>query len=90
MKLLDVREATAPIRSEIRNAYVDFSEMTVSVVAVEAETQQALPDQVVVVEEKIIQLLLLQELSLLVEEVAAVITRDPLLQAAKMAVLVLL
>ncbi|MGH2779434.1 MAG: mandelate racemase/muconate lactonizing enzyme family protein [Actinomycetota bacterium] len=33
-KVAEVREATAPIRSNIRNAYIDFSAMTVSVVAV--------------------------------------------------------
>ncbi len=33
MRIVDVREATVPIRSAIRNAYIDFSQMTVSVVA---------------------------------------------------------
>jgi len=33
MRIVDIRETVVPIRSEIRNAYVDFSEMTVSVVA---------------------------------------------------------
>ena len=33
MRILDIREAKASIRSEIRNAYIDFSEMTVSVLA---------------------------------------------------------
>src|SRR4051812_1678129 len=33
MRIVDLRETTVPIRSEIRNAYVDFSHMTVSVVA---------------------------------------------------------
>jgi len=33
MKILDLRETVVPIKSEIRNAYVDFSQMTVSVVA---------------------------------------------------------
>src|SRR5215472_13415751 len=33
MKIVDLREAVVPIKSEIRNAYVDFSQMTVSVVA---------------------------------------------------------
>ncbi len=33
MKILDIRETVVPIKSEIRNAYVDFSQMTVSVVA---------------------------------------------------------
>lgn len=34
MRLLEVREMTATLRSEIRNAYIDFSQMTTSVVAV--------------------------------------------------------
>ena len=34
MKIVDIREATQPIRSEIRNAYIDFSKMTLSLVAV--------------------------------------------------------
>ena len=33
MKILDIRETVVPIKSDIRNAYVDFSQMTVSVVA---------------------------------------------------------
>jgi L-alanine-DL-glutamate epimerase-like enolase superfamily enzyme len=33
MKIVDLREIVVPIKSEIRNAYVNFSEMTVSVVA---------------------------------------------------------
>ncbi len=33
MKIVDIREAVVPIKSEIRNAYIDFSQMTVSVVA---------------------------------------------------------
>ena len=33
MKIIDIREAVVPINSEIRNAYIDFSQMTVSVVA---------------------------------------------------------
>jgi len=33
MRIVDLREIVVPIRSEIRNAYVNFSEMTVSVVA---------------------------------------------------------
>ena len=33
MKIVDIRETVVPIMSEIRNAYVDFSQMTVSVVA---------------------------------------------------------
>jgi L-alanine-DL-glutamate epimerase-like enolase superfamily enzyme len=34
MKIVEIRETTAPIKSSIRNAYIDFSKMTVSVVAV--------------------------------------------------------
>ncbi len=34
MKILEIREVTKPIRSAIRNAYIDFSKMTLSLVAV--------------------------------------------------------
>src|SRR5215213_3988878 len=34
MKILDLREETKPIKSDIRNAYIDFSKMTLSLVAV--------------------------------------------------------
>jgi L-alanine-DL-glutamate epimerase-like enolase superfamily enzyme len=34
MRIVEIREAVAPIASEIRNAYIDFSKMTASVVAV--------------------------------------------------------
>jgi len=34
MKIVAVRDAVVPIKSEIRNAYIDFSQMTASVVAV--------------------------------------------------------
>jgi D(-)-tartrate dehydratase len=34
MQIVDIREMAAPITSTIRNAYIDFSKMTVSVVAV--------------------------------------------------------
>jgi L-alanine-DL-glutamate epimerase-like enolase superfamily enzyme len=37
MKIVDIREAVVPIASEIRNAYIDFSKMTVSVVALETD-----------------------------------------------------
>src|SRR5690349_16352835 len=33
MRIVDIRETVVPIHSEIRNAYIDFSQMTVSVVA---------------------------------------------------------
>ncbi|THF55375.1 mandelate racemase/muconate lactonizing enzyme family protein [Pseudothauera rhizosphaerae] len=34
MKIVDIREVTKPIKSSIRNAYIDFSKMTLSLVAV--------------------------------------------------------
>ncbi len=34
MKIVEIREVTRPIRSNIRNAYIDFSKMTLSLVAV--------------------------------------------------------
>ena len=34
LKIVDIREATKPIKSNIRNAYIDFSRMTLSLVAV--------------------------------------------------------
>ncbi|MDQ2945448.1 MAG: mandelate racemase, partial [Acidobacteriota bacterium] len=34
VRITDVREVTRPIGSDIRNAYIDFSTMTVSLVAV--------------------------------------------------------
>src|SRR3546814_4625847 len=34
MKILEIREVTLPISSSIRNAYIDFSKMTLSLVAV--------------------------------------------------------
>ncbi len=34
MKIVDILESTRPIRSDIRNAYIDFSKMTLSLVAV--------------------------------------------------------
>ena len=34
MKIVEIREATVPIASSIRNAYIDFSKMTASIVAV--------------------------------------------------------
>ena len=34
MKIVDIREKTLPISSPIRNAYIDFSKMTLSLVAV--------------------------------------------------------
>src|SRR5258707_8550194 len=37
MKITRIREATAPISSEIRNAFISFSTMTISLVAVETD-----------------------------------------------------
>jgi hypothetical protein len=37
VKIIDIRESTRPIRSNIRNAYIDFSKMTLSLVAVVAD-----------------------------------------------------
>ena len=34
MRIVEIREATKPIKSDIRNAYIDFSKMTLSLVAV--------------------------------------------------------
>ena len=34
MKIIEIREKTVPISSPIRNAYIDFSKMTLSLVAV--------------------------------------------------------
>jgi L-alanine-DL-glutamate epimerase-like enolase superfamily enzyme len=34
MKIIDIREVTKPIKSDIRNAFIDFSKMTLSLVAV--------------------------------------------------------
>ncbi len=34
MKIVEIRETTAPLMSPMRNAYIDFSTMTVAVVAV--------------------------------------------------------
>ena len=34
MRIVDVREITQPISSPIRNAYIDFTKMTTSLVAV--------------------------------------------------------
>ena len=34
MKIVEIRDAVVPIASQIRNAFIDFSKMTASVVAV--------------------------------------------------------
>jgi L-alanine-DL-glutamate epimerase-like enolase superfamily enzyme len=41
MKITRIREATAPIASQIRNAYISFASMTVSLVAVETDVKRA-------------------------------------------------
>jgi len=40
MKIVEIREITKPIRSNIRNAYIDFSRMTLSLVAVVTDVVQ--------------------------------------------------
>ncbi|WP_291773852.1 mandelate racemase/muconate lactonizing enzyme family protein [Castellaniella sp.] len=40
MRIVDVREVTKPIASPIRNAYIDFSRMTTSLVAVETDVMR--------------------------------------------------
>src|SRR6201995_3656983 len=40
MRILDVREITQPISSPIRNAYIDFSKMTASLVAVVTDVER--------------------------------------------------
>jgi hypothetical protein len=33
VRIIDIRETVVPIKSQIRNAFIDFSQMTVSVLA---------------------------------------------------------
>ncbi len=40
MKIVEIREITKPIRSSIRNAYIDFSKMTLSLVAVVTDVER--------------------------------------------------
>ena len=40
MRIVDIREAVVPISSPIRNAYIDFSKMTASVVAVVTDVER--------------------------------------------------
>ena len=40
MRIVDVKQAVAPISSAIANAYIDFSKMTASIVAVTIEDGQ--------------------------------------------------
>ena len=39
MRIVDVREITRPISSPIRNAYIDFTKMTSSLVAVVTDVE---------------------------------------------------
>ena len=43
-RIVDVREVTKPISSPIRNAYIDFSKMTSSLVAVVTNIQRERQD----------------------------------------------
>jgi hypothetical protein len=40
MRIVDIRETVVPISSPIRNAYIDFSKMTASVVAVVTDVER--------------------------------------------------
>ena len=40
MRIIDIREVTAPIASSIANAYIDFSKMTLSLVAVVTDVKR--------------------------------------------------
>ena len=40
MKIVDIAEVTAPIASAIANAYIDFSKMTCSLVAVVTDVKR--------------------------------------------------
>ncbi|HVC00233.1 MAG TPA: mandelate racemase/muconate lactonizing enzyme family protein [Candidatus Dormibacteraeota bacterium] len=40
MRIVDIRETVVPIRSQLRNSYIDFSQMTVSVVALVTDTRR--------------------------------------------------
>ncbi len=40
MRIVDIREVTAPIASSIANAYIDFSRMTLSLVAVVTDVKR--------------------------------------------------
>src|SRR5258708_20107984 len=39
MRIVDIRDIVSPIRSNIANAYIDFSQMTASVVAIETDIE---------------------------------------------------
>ena len=40
MRIVDVRQTTVPISSPLKNAYIDFSKMDVSVVAVVTDVER--------------------------------------------------
>lgn len=40
VRIVDIRETVVPIKSEIRNAYIDFSQMTVSVLALVTDVKR--------------------------------------------------
>src|SRR6266436_8400473 len=40
MKIVDIRETIVPIKSKISNAYIDFSQMTVSVLAIITDVER--------------------------------------------------
>ena len=44
MKIVEIREKTCPISSPIRNVYIDFSKMTLSLVAGETVLPQTYQD----------------------------------------------
>ena len=39
MRIVAIRDIVSPIRSNIANAYIDFSQMTASVVAIETDLE---------------------------------------------------
>ena len=41
MRIVEIRERTVPIASSIANAYIDFSKMTLSLVAVVTDVTRA-------------------------------------------------
>ena len=43
MRIVDIRETVVPIKSDIRNAYIDFSQMTVSVIALVTDVMRNKP-----------------------------------------------
>jgi hypothetical protein len=45
VRIVDIRETVVPIKSEIRNAYIDFSQMTVSVLVLVTDVMLDQSDQ---------------------------------------------